>query len=210
MKRCIVNVATQRFVPGQQRLRRSFSDETVLCWTNAYPPGSPQHHENPYAFKAHGIKAAQDAGYDLVLWADACILPHGSIEPLWDRIAECGYWISNNGFRNSEWTCKEAYPLLGVTEGENRQIPHVVATTFGLNLRSEVGAAAFAEYFRLAQNGSFRGPWTGGVGVQHRHDQTALSVVAYRLGMVLTNPPAWFSYRGGETAETVLIADGAY
>lgn len=209
MNRCIVNVATQRFVPGQNRLRKAF-DEAVLVWTNTYPPGSPQHHEMPYAFKAWALRAARDVGYDLVLWADSCIVPHGDIEPLWERIEERGYWISNNGFMNNEWTCKDAYPLLGVTEEENKRIPHVVATTFGLNLKSDIGRKAFNEYFRLAQNGSFRGPWTGGVGVQHRHDQSALSVIAYRLGMELTDPPAWFSYRGGETAETRLIADGAY
>ena len=209
MNRCIVNVATQRFVAGQQRLRAAF-DETVLCWTNAYPPGSPQHHENPYAFKAWAIKAAKDAGFDLVLWADACILPNGSLEPLWDRIEQRGYWISDNGFSNHQWTCKDAYPLLGITEEENKGIPHVVATTFGLNLKSGIGAMAFEQYLKFAQNGAFRGPWAGGVGVQHRHDQTALSVIAYRLGMELTKPPAWFSYRGGETEETCLVADGAY
>ena len=42
----------------------------------------------------------------------------------------------------------------------------------------------------------------------HRHDQTALSVIAWRLGVQLTNCPRWFSYAGGETEETCLIAKG--
>lgn len=211
MTRCIVNVATGRFAAGQARLKNAFPDETVLCWTNAYPPGSPEHHVMPYAFKAHALQhAARELGFDLVLWADACIVPHQSIEPLWDRIESDGYWISNNGFLNYEWTCAAAYPLLGVTPGENKNIRHVVATTFGLNLRSEIGTAVLDEYLRLAKNGSFMGPWSGGVGVQHRHDQTALSVIAHRLGMTLTDPPNVFSYRGGETAVTMLVADGAY
>ena len=44
----------------------------------------------------------------------------------------------------------------------------------------------------------------------HRHDQTALSVIAWQQGLKLTNPPEIFAYKGCETAETILIADGAY
>ena len=68
----------------------------------------------------------------------------------------------------------------------------------------------FDEYMRLAQNGSFRGPWTGGVGIQHRHDQTALSCVAKRAGVVLTSAPEWFAYAPGQIESTVLVADGSY
>jgi hypothetical protein len=44
----------------------------------------------------------------------------------------------------------------------------------------------------------------------HRHDQTAASVIASRLHFKLTQCPEWFSYAGGETEKTCLIADGAY
>ena len=44
----------------------------------------------------------------------------------------------------------------------------------------------------------------------HRHDQTALSVIAWRLGCVLDAPPDTFAYKGGENEKTILIADGAY
>lgn len=211
MKRCVASVATGRYVVGQRRLIAALrgQDTHVACWMDTMPPGSPSHQDTPYGFKAYAVADVVSRGYDLVLWADACIVPR-DLTPLWDRIERDGYWISNNGYWNYEWTCKEAYPLLGVTEEENKQIRHVVATAFGLNLSSEIGKEAFEEYFRLAKNGAFRGPWTGGVQIQHRHDQTALSVVAHRLKMKLTDPPAWFAYKGGETAETVLIADGAY
>lgn len=174
------------------------------------PPGSPAHAAKPYAFKAHALAAAAQKGYATLLWADASIVPHQPLAGLWERIERDGYWISRNGWMNAEWTCKEAYADLGVTEDENWQIPHVVATAFGVCLGHPKGERIFEEYLRLAQTRAFIGPWRGGVGIQHRHDQTALSVIAWREGCVLTDPPAWFSYRGGETAETYLIADGAY
>ena len=65
------------------------------------------------------------------------------------------------------------------------------------------------------------GPWRndattpcGGPDVLgHRHDQTALSVIAARAGCKLTEPPEFFAY--GKHTEAVdprviLLADGAY
>lgn len=210
--RCICNVATGRYVAGQNRLMRHPHVRHIdkFCWTNEMPPGSPDHHSVPYAFKAYALAHAAGRGYTTLLWADSSIVPHQSLDGLWERIEREGCWISRNGYRNSEWTAKSAYAELGVTEEENEQIEHVVATTFGVSLAHPVGRRVFDEYFRLAQTKAFCGPWTGGVGVQHRHDQTALSVCAWRAGVELTLPPAWFCYRGGETADTVLIADGAY
>ena len=114
---------------------------------------------------------------------------------------------------------------------KNRKIQHVVATTFGISLAHEKGIEFLAEYFRLAsETTAFCGPWQNSAATRvpgrntdrsagrcgpddvlgHRHDQTAASVIAWRLGFNLTDPPDVFSYRGGETDKTVLIADGAY
>ncbi len=217
MRRVILNVSTGPYVRGAQRLRRAVTDP-VMAWDNAMPPGSPPHQRMPYAFKAWAIAAARAARYDLILWADASIVPIRSMEPLWALIESQGYWFSRNGWTNGQWCSDAALPLLGVTREEALEQPHVVATTFGLNLQHDIGAEFAAEYLRLAQNGSFRGPWTNknreasadARVLGHRHDQTAASVIAARLGMKLTDPPAWFAYRGGEVESTVLVADGAY
>jgi len=210
--RAIVSVATGQYVTGLDRLLNAFAGEKIISWRNTLPTYSPAHSEIPYAFKAWALKAAHCShGADVVLWCDACIMPGARpLSELWAMIERNGYWFSRNGYSNDTWTCKEAYPLLGITEEENKNVEHVVATTFGLDLRSAIGRAFLDEYLRLAQNRSFCGPWIGGVGVQHRHDQTAASVIAHRLGMKLTDPPDVFAYRGGEDERTILIADGAY
>jgi hypothetical protein len=111
----------------------------------------------------------------------------------------------------------------------NREIEHVVATAFGVSLKHPKGRAFLDEYYRLAsETKAFCGPWQNMTGSPpsmftdraypcgppdvrgHRHDQTAASVIAWRLGVPLTNCPEWFSYRGGETDKTCLVADGAY
>lgn len=218
-RRCIVNVATGHFVIGQQRLLASphlCADTRV--WTNELPPGSPTHEAKPYAFKSHALMAVADE-YPLLLWCDACIKPARSLEPLWERIERDGYWIAaNDGWDNWQWTAQAAYEPLKLTEKENRHIPHVIGGAFGVDTRTKIGRNILDELFRLAQTDAFCGPWTNNRGeahwdtkvLGHRHDQTALSVIAHRLGCKITHAPDPFCYAGGETEATILIADGAY
>lgn len=248
MTRCIVNVATGPYARGQARLAASLPDfgrihngkswithddpsekreQILMTWCDKLPPGSPTHERVPYGFKAFALNAADQADCKLILWVDASIVPYQSLTDLWGKIERDGYWISNNGWTNAEWTAESAYRDLGITREENERIPHVVATAFGLNLAHDKGRAFLDEYYRLAETRAFCGPWwnsnfpeyQGRAGAApcgdervrgHRHDQTAASVIAWKLGMELTNPPAWFAYRGGETTDTVLVADGKY
>lgn len=218
MKRAILNVATGHYVVGQARLRKLAMGADFLAWSDALPPNSPPHRDVPYAFKAHAIEYARLQGYDLIMWCDACIMPIRSMEPLWQRIERDGYWMSRNGWTNGQWCSDAALPLLDLTREQAFAQPHVVATAFGLNLRSEIGLVFASQYLRYAQNGAYKGPWTNEHReasadkrvLGHRHDQTAASVLAHRLAFNLTEPPDVFAYRGGETERTVLVADGAY
>ncbi len=258
MKRAIVCVATTpHYRRGMKRLGEACLErkETCIQWTGE-PDGSPSHADVPYAFKAYALQHAAEHA-DLLLWADACILPIRDMEPLWKRIEEQGYWFCNNGYSNYEWTAREAYDDLfsggfrpdnpqSLCYDINREIKHVVATTFGLNVRHPKGAAFLREYFRLASTTrAFCGPWgniawkeadgskpysdprnsryalCGPADVRgHRHDQTAASVIAWRLGMELTDPPNPFAYArfnaqgnynpDDQDQSTILIAHGKY
>jgi hypothetical protein len=193
----------------------------------------------PYAFKAYALREAAEQ-YDLLLWADVSILPIREMGPLWERIERDGYWFGDNGYTNYEWTADSAYtelfPEIGITctlaeaKDANRNIRHIVATAFGLNTKHPTGARFLSDYFALASmSKAFCGPWSnanvpGAINGSpdrvapcgpsdvwgHRHDQTAASVIAWRLGMRLTRHPEVFAYRGGESEETILVADGNY
>ena len=256
--RAVVNVSTgAHYLKGQQRLTEWLTankQADYFIWNDAsgLPAGCPSHAEIPYAFKAFALRDAIAAGAKTLLWCDASIRPIRDLGPLWERIEEKGYWIGRNGWTNYEWTADLAYPELFRMDIEshvirtgafadldglltlNRDIPHVVAGSFGISMEHPTGRAIFEEYFRLAsETKAFCGPWTNtGYGLPgevyphpdgvrygpcgpsdvrgHRHDQTALSVIAWRLGCELTNSPNVLSYAGGETENTFVVMDGDY
>lgn len=250
MSRVVVNVAIgfrmgQKYINGQNRLRQQMMLEETRFYTNGLPANCPTHQAVPYAFKAYALKEAAGFGSTL-LWCDCSIvLGARPLVDLWEKIEREGYWISRSGWNNYEWTAASAYLELfpefvnrGVSmfdleqvRERNKSIEHVTATAFGISLKSAIGQAFLAEYFRLAsQTKAFCGPTTNSSfpGAQwsgdaarcaycgpadvrgHRHDQTAASVIAWRLGMKLSDPPEWFAYQGGETERTCLVADGRF
>ncbi len=123
--------------------------------------------------------------------------------------------------------------IMNLARCVNRGIPHLSSGAFAFDLDHHKGAAAFGEFCHLGMNTrAFHGPWwnlncpqsrhhdprksgiCGPSDVQgHRHDQSSLSVVMWRLGIPISDTadgPNLFAYPGGVTEETVLIADGEY
>lgn len=258
-RRTVVSVATDSWVTGLRRLRAELQElgQVGLFWENRFPDGCPPHRDRgmlagpksktvPYAFKAYAMKAAADKGAQQIIWADACIRPIAPLDRIWEHLEKHGVWICRNGWMNHEWTADSAYPdlfplmydiatdpsiALTAARRLNRDIPHVVATTFGVDMRHPIGRAFLDRYYQLASTTrAFCGPWRNlaapameGVATDHtcghcgpattlghRHDQTCASVIAWELGVTLCNPPDMFAYAGSQTDKTILIADGAY
>ena len=116
-RRCVVTVATGRFIPGQDRLLAALKQQPKFVANKAWrtsPAHWPSHQDKPYAFKAYALQAAAEF-YDndaLLLWCDACIVPVRDMEPLWQRIERDGAVFMNNGWYNYEWTAEGVCPSL--------------------------------------------------------------------------------------------------
>lgn len=257
MSRCVVNVSfgNGRYLMGRTRLYKSMAayERYFPNIEDLYSAGCPQHRDIPYAFKAFALREAAKK-FDELLWCDASVVPIRGLEPVWNRAREHGAWFSHNGYSNYEWTATSAYPALFPDlipwEGQpndppssraafamtaitsmrekNKQIPHVVATAFALDLKHDTGAAFLHEYVRLGlETNAFVGPWINGTMTHsldrvqapcgppdvrgHRHDQSAASVLCWRLGIPLSRPPHLFRYGKIEEThppETCLVAVG--
>ena len=200
-------------LPRWEASFRQYGEGAHLKVFTELPPGSPEHLQVPYAFKVYAINTLRKDGYTSILWADAAVGAIRSLAPIWERTERDGYWFSNNWTWNcGQWTCDTALPLLGITREQAFEIPQVAATAFALDFGKDIAVKFFDEYSKGAVNGAFKGPWTNSHGeaspdrrvLGHRHDQTAASVIAWRLKMKFTIQPEFFSDYQGETDGAIL------
>ena len=208
MKTCVVSVAIGSWYPrGQVRLAKSLTEQgyngDLLFWNGEYPPGSPTHREAPYAFKICALEHARARGYDVALWADCSIWFVKPPTPLFDTIGERGYWFMTQGWNVGQWCSDDALPKLKITREAAFKMPMVAATFFGLDFRSEDSIKVLEWQRSRCDDGTFVGSWTNelqqvsmcpGV-LGHRHDQTALSVIIHKRGLVMDYPPSFFAYQ---------------
>lgn len=198
MKKCVINFVTNSswYSRGQQRLKKSFLDNgydgDFLFLIGEKALNCPKHSKIPYAFKAHIFYRAFEQGYDMVLWADASIYLQQDASKVFDIIEEKGYWLMRNGWLSGEWCADTALAPLGITREESFTYPHIMASVIGLDLRQPVCVKFLKEYYERANDGiTFVGAWRNRHNevsndprvLGHRHDQTAASIIAWRLGM---------------------------
>jgi len=197
MKTCVVNFATRNswHEKCQQRMVKSFMangfDGDYLLYSNESELNCPKHKEVPYAFKPYVFKKAQKQGYDIVLWVDSSISLIKPAQIFINQILKDGYLLLLNGWTTGQWCSDAALKTLGITREESFEIPHLMACVMGLNLRSKKSCEFLNQYYARSEDGTYKGAWTNknrevstdGRVLGHRHDQTAASVIAWKLDM---------------------------
>ena len=205
--RAIVSVGTGHYGEKLDRLLSNIGDAPSIYWKEL-PQTWPTHHQVPYGFKAYAINSAS-YNASTILWCDSSIVPIKPLDSLFDLIEKQGYWFSENlpygrldlpAHNCGEWCADTALAPLGIEREEAFRIPQIIATSFGLDLSNPRIKEFFDQFMRLARDETaFKGPWRNDDGQAskdsrvkgHRHDQTVLSVLAWRYGMNLTTPPDW-------------------
>jgi hypothetical protein len=197
-KRCVLNFSNGRYIWGQERLVSSLKNvgykDGILVDTKESDIPFKTHDEVNYGFKAGMINKALKLGYESVLWIDSSVYVGKDVSPIFDYIEKNGYFVfqygKNHGVNSGEWCADVALEPLGITREESYQIPHAYATLFGINLKKHPDF--FKEYLRLAEDGkAFTAPWHNSnyeASVEknvhgHRHDQTVMSVLMWKMGM---------------------------
>jgi hypothetical protein len=177
-------------------LRKTGFQGGFLAWDQQYPEGSPTGEEVPFAFKPFCFSVARKQGYRFVLWVDAGLCVKHSLEPLFKSIQRRGYLFFPERHAVGEFCKDDALAPLGITREESFAIPSCWSGVIGLDLDSPIAVEFLRQWKERAADGvTFAGPkWSGVNGWPrlasqdprvkgHRHDQTAASVIAHRLGM---------------------------
>jgi len=165
-------------------------------WINEYPVGSPSHQNCPYAFKYFAIKDAVNKGYKKVLWLDSVCKICGNTNELMSILESKKYFLPPDGWYVGQWCKDDALAPLEITREESFTIPVLAAKHMAFNFNDERNVRFLErfKYFIDYDSGNvLRGSWTNGNKevsqdskvLGHRHDQTVLSVIAHKFGMLL-------------------------
>lgn len=205
MSKAIVNLSTKKFWKGQVRLRQrltGLTDADTFFFMKESEVGSPLQTENNYAFKVYAIDKIREKGYTQILWVDASMLPIKNIDSVFEIIEQDGYFFQNGGWKNKDWTNEHAKVYFGTDDGDM-----MAACCFGLDFENENTVEFWNNVKQAMNDGIFNGSWE-----DHRHDQTVMSILAYKMDMPLHEPNSIFEYaKDGDTPSKesiVLYADG--
>lgn len=231
----ICTVAIGGWYPrGAARMIEEFSRVSsgyeIQAHVNVLPAGAPAgviengYDYTGYCAKPFAAKAAWDSGADIAILMDAAFYPIRRINPLVEHIARVGYFLCRNGYKVGEWASDRALERMGLTRDEAFRMEEVSSYCVGFNFNRPESGALLDKWCDLAADRlTFPGPHTniGHSGRNHgfasadnrvrghRHDQTALSVTAHRLGMnQLVERPRFTAYRAYAAPETLLVNEG--
>lgn len=207
MSECIINVGVGHWYPkGTDRLYRSLIHHGwhggIMVWRDELPEGSPTHVENPYAMKVYAFEEAMKAGHTSILWLDSSVwcIRYPAIHLR--AMASDGYYLFSSGdFTCAQWTNDNCLEYFGLTREEAEGIPMLASGVLGLNMGFEVAREFFAQWRAAMLAGAFRGSWK-----DHRHDQSAASIIAHRLGMRLHAHQLHEYYYAPQMPETAEFA----
>ncbi|NGX52597.1 MAG: hypothetical protein KR126chlam5_00900 [Candidatus Anoxychlamydiales bacterium] len=182
-KRCVICYTSfnKNYPDGIERLKKAL---TLIGYKGhfIYRIGSwPNLEENSlkyshvlFAFKPFFFREVKNMGYENVLWVDSAVLPLQSLDTIFEKIEKNGYFGYKANFILSEYTNEFVLNLFDVTPKLANFIETKEAGILGLNLDSYIGNTILDRWQKAAENGGF---------YSARHDQNALSLIAYKLDL---------------------------
>ena len=190
---CVVTFGKNyNFVRGLERLKQRCAELNIPFFGfTDYPEDCPTHDSSPFAFKFFCIKEVLKTNHKKILWLDTSVIIKRPIDDIFEHLDKKGYFFLLNHDLGS-FCHDRALTTLGISREESFRLPCMQGTNFGLNFNFECVNVFFKKVLELSVDGiTFPGPHNNNEFKAskdsrvkgHRHDQTAMSVVAIQQGM---------------------------
>lgn len=196
MNNLIINVSTSVYAKGCERLRNSLLENgfngDLLFFNEEIQVNAPFHVINPYAFKTYTFQYALSLGYTKILWLDASVYAIKNIDRVWEILDDIGYLMQNAGHFIGNWTNDACLQYFGLNREDAMQMyMYGNAGLLGLNFERQICKDFIEQWHQSAIDGVFKGDWNNKNHSEsqddrcfgHRHDMSAGSIIAHKLGM---------------------------
>ncbi len=207
IKVCITSCGVRdRYLPYLSRLEESLRyhepNLTRLFFRDVWPPLSPTHQENHYAFKAHAMKAVYMAGFDIGIWLDAACEVLAPLDRIVDRIAETGYYIAAADEPLGLWISDRALARYHVPREDAMQMRLCAGCIVGIDFRSnKLGWPFLREWLELAEDGLFFSSHS----VHAPDKMTSLRVSDGPSAEVISTDPRVLGHRSDEACFSLML-----
>lgn len=193
---------------GIDRLERSlvfhgYPGDTIF-WRNEYPPNSPSHQDNPYAFKIAAIRDAINRGYKTIMQIDSSFWAIKNPISIFDIVIEKGIFAFRSGY-NCAQTCPDnLLELAHLTRDEAEKIPETATGIVGLHMDNPDAKKVFEIWATLCDMGYFINSRNHNPNdskdprfLHGRQDQSAFSIALHMAGVSFNYTDYVAYYNGG-------------
>lgn len=185
-------------------VHHGFAGRTMF-WKDQYPPHSPTHADNPYAFKIYEFEAAMTTEATVILHLDASFWCIRNPHPLFDLISDKGVIGFRTGYNMAQTASDAALEWAGITRDEAERLPEIASGMVGLRMDNPNGVKVF-EYWKegmllgLFKNSRTKDPRdsTDPRFVHARQDQSIFSLAIHRCGLEINDYDYVAYYNNGK------------
>lgn len=194
--KAIVSLATHapNYYKALDRLQHSLEgrfDGNFIKLRGEESVSAPDHNINNYAFKIFAIAYARAKGNSKVFWLDSSNYAVKNVQPIFDYLDREGIFLEDSGHWVGDWCNDAALDYFKITRDEAMTM-HMLSSGFvGLDFNKEISKDFFYRWQESMCAGVFNGSWS-----DHRHDQTAASIIANQMGLKYSDNCTYFAYVG--------------
>lgn len=179
---------------GSERLERSLIYNgwagQLLFFKGEYPPNSPSHNDNPYAFKIYAIEEAIRQQYSTLMLLDSSFWAIKNPAPIFDIISDKGVFAFRTGYNMAETCSDAALEWAGFTRDEAEYLPEIASGACGLRLDNPDGKAVYEMWKEGMELGLFKNSRTHDISDSAdprmkfaRQDQSIWALAIHRQGL---------------------------
>jgi hypothetical protein len=160
-KKCVINVAIGGHYPREQQrlgetLKEHKFDGDFLSWGDF--PNNNYNKQNRYNCKAAAFEEALKRGYTQILWLDTPAIALKSIQPVFDKIKEHGYYTIRNWSYNCAQTCSDkSLAYYGVSRDEAEKMEEHAGGVIGIDYTNPKGKALLDMFIKGCKEGACDG-----------------------------------------------------
>jgi len=176
----------------------------MLLWKDEYPPNSPTHEDNPYAFKIYEFEEAIRQEANVILHLDASFWCIKNPHSLFDLICDNGVVGFRTGYNMAQTSSDAALQWAGITRDEAELLPEIASGMCGLRLDNPNGKRVYELWREGMSLGLFRNNRQHDLNdsadprmLHARQDQTIWSLAIHQCGLNVNDEDIVAYYNNG-------------